>query len=92
MIDKKYLDEIYAIHPKLLKKIRKEGTLTGSKVFGGRTTLSDIDFIMPPGFSPDFGESLANRICGYSYNEDYRTIDFLSGYMKTEAGTIINLL
>jgi len=96
MIDKKYLDDIRAIHPKLFSKIRKAGTKTGSKVFGGWKEGSDIDFIMPPGFSPDFSESLANRILAYNtkeYREDgWGGRTYVTGYMKTEAGTIINLL
>lgn len=94
MVDKKYLNEIYAIHPKLLKKIRKAGTKTGSKVFGGWKEGSDIDFIMPPDFMPDFDEAMRNNIMCYSSEEqmNYRETGFISGYMKTEAGTILNLL
>ena len=91
MIDKKYLKEIRSIHPRLFSKIRKAGTKTGSKVFGGWKEGSDIDFIMPPGFNPSWRESFQNKILAYLTGE-YRERDFQSGYMKTEQGTIINLL
>ena len=92
MIKIEYLDDIMAIHPKLFNRIRKAGTKTGSKVFGGWVEGSDIDFIIPPGFSPDWDEAIECGIMAYTHNEDYRTNDFVSGYMKTDSGSVINLL
>ena len=94
MVDKKYLKEIYSIHPKLFSKIRKAGTKTGSKVFGGWKEGSDIDFIMPPGFEPSFDEAIKSKVAapGGSLIQEEESKTFKSAYMKTEQGTIINLL
>lgn len=92
MLDQKYVDSILAIHQKLFKKIRKAGVKTGSKVFGGWKDGSDIDFIMPLDFQPDFDSAVQTGIAFYSHKEGYRTNEFLSAYMKTDQGTILNLL
>lgn len=92
MVNVEYLDDIMAIHPKLFSKIRKAGTKTGSKVFGGWAEGSDIDFILPPGFSPDWNESMQRGIMAYTHDGEYHTNDFSSGYMKTDSGSVINLL
>ena len=92
MIDKKYLKEIYAIHPKLFSKIRKAGTKTGSKVFGGWEEGHDIDFIMPPGFEPSFNEAFDNHLIIDGDSKEENDLKIESGYMKTDNGTVINLL
>ena len=91
-MDHKYLKNIKPLPADLFKKIRKEGVRTGSKVFGGWTEKSDIDYIMPIGFSPNWSDGIHSEIYCLCDEYDLEAFKFRSANAKTENGTIINLL
>ena len=94
MIDRKYLDKIGPIPDALFKKIRKAGTKTGSKVFGGWEAPADIDYIMPLDFSPNWSEGIHSGT--YCLCTDYDLVHSENGMASanaiTENGSILHLL
>lgn len=96
LIDRKYLDTIKPIDDELFKKIRKEGTKTGSKVFGGWEDGHDVDYIMPIDFSPNFGDGIHKFL--YCLCTDYDLVNnppengVIAVNAITKGGTVLNLL
>ncbi len=94
MQDDKYLKNISCIDSALFQKIRKEGTKTGSKVFGGWQKGDDIDFILPPSFVPNWGAGIHKNIYCLSSEADLvnQKKDIGTANAKTENGTILHLI
>lgn len=61
------------IPQKIIDTVRKEGSITGSRVFGGwNKALSDIDYMLPPDFPYNFQEVLE---AGGYYSKGYSSDD-----------------
>lgn len=94
MQDDKYLKNISCIDSTLFQKIRKEGTKTGSKVFGGWEKGDDIDFVLPPAFQPNWGAGIHKKI--YCLSSEADLVNQKKGIgtvnAKTENGTILHLI
>ena len=94
MQDDKYLKNISCIDSALFQKIRKEGTKTGSKVFGGWGKGDDIDFILPTDFYPNWSEGIHKNIYCLSSEADLvnEKKGIITANAKTENGTILHLI
>ena len=53
---------------------------------------ADIDYILPPDFEPDFNELTALGIIHFRLDDYTKETDTINGYVKTENGTILNLI
>jgi hypothetical protein len=86
---KEYLSGVGPIPKHLETWTRASCTRTGSSVLGGfKEGKSDVDFLIAPCVSQ---ERYAGYLC-YNKDEIYKDEDFRSFYVKTEEGTIFNLL
>jgi len=73
------------------RTIKRNAYLTGSRVFGGYTDISDWDYILPVGVY-EFGKLLdeGGFYLGGDYNDD--NYDYQSIYVKADGGEIWNIL
>lgn len=85
------LDEKKRLSKKMYADVKKEGVLTGSFVFGGRTEDSDIDVFFPPLYVDKYKRLIDMGYAVYnSYDEEKKL--FFSLYVRDPRGRLLNLL
>jgi hypothetical protein len=81
------------ISNELQKEINEYGIQTGSWLFGGYGSDSDVDYIIPPEFPHTWAEfKELQEYCYLSSEIDYSGEELNSIYVKTENGGVYNLL
>lgn len=87
----KILEKAEPIPNELGMKISEIGIQTGSTVFGAVAPKdTDVDLIIPPDSGLRFSD--LGYCIAYDHDDDYNGEDFQSCYVKTQKGTVLNLI
>lgn len=92
-MDKAILEKLKskpAIPGEIKTEIVDKCTLFGSHAFGGSTLNSDIDYIVPSDFP--YGWIELTKYGVVNHVNDYSNLELASIYVKTNSGSILNLI